>query len=221
MSLKFWYDPISEPSRTVMFILKKLNVEHEAILAQVVKDTRSEDFKKNVNPAGVVPVIEHDGTKIYESACICRFLLDTYDPNETLLPRSDLKKRAAVDYWLDWRNTSYRPHSQEAIDRIFVDGKMLKMEPPTEEEQKVMIGKMEKAIETVEAAVTDKPYLTGDELTIADVYLYTEIIEGHHLLNTHLGEKTKEWTDRVNEDEVVKELTDLFLKVLADFKATL
>mmetsp|Transcript_2439 Transcript_2439/g.2865 ORF Transcript_2439/g.2865 Transcript_2439/m.2865 type:complete len:218 (-) Transcript_2439:37-690(-) len=215
MSLKFWHDPISEPSRSVYYILKKLDIEHELIEVAIVKGTRTEEFKKDVNPAGLIPVIEHECQKIYESSCIIRYLLDTFDSNETLLPRSDLKKRAGVDYWLDWRNTTYRQASDIAIMQMVVNPMFLGADKPSEEEQKEMVSKCEEHLKTIEAVVSEQPYLTGEDLTIADVYLYNEILEGIHLLKVTVEGKVKEWLDRVNTDEVVKELTDVLLDILS------
>ena len=73
MVLKFWCDPVSQPCRTILYILKRYQIEHQYNFIALFKDTRSENFKKNVNPKGTVPVIEHDGQKIYESATQARY----------------------------------------------------------------------------------------------------------------------------------------------------
>mmetsp|Transcript_35089 Transcript_35089/g.34760 ORF Transcript_35089/g.34760 Transcript_35089/m.34760 type:complete len:218 (-) Transcript_35089:37-690(-) len=215
MSLIFWHDPISEPSRTVYYVIKKLGIEHELKQVAIVKDTRTEEFKKDVNPAGLIPVIKHDDQFIYESSTIIRYLLDAFDPEEVLLPRTDLKERAKVDYWLSWRNTTYRPASDTAIMKMIVNPMFLGADKPSEEECKALVKATQDELAVIEAAVTDKPYLVGDHLTIADVYLYNEILEGHHLFKLELDGKVKEWFDRVNEDEIVKELTDVLLEILA------
>ena len=73
MVLKFWCDPVSQPWRTIYYIIKKCKIEHQYFYIQLFKDTRSEEYKKNVNPKGTVPVIEHDGQKIFESATQARY----------------------------------------------------------------------------------------------------------------------------------------------------
>ena len=72
MSVKFWSDGASQPCRTIYYILKRFNIEHEYVHVTLFTETRSEEFKKNVNPKGLVPVIEHEGQKIFESASQAR-----------------------------------------------------------------------------------------------------------------------------------------------------
>ena len=72
MSVKLWSDAASQPCRTIYYILKKCNIDHEYIHTELFKTTRSEEYKKNVNPKGTVPVIEHEGQKIFESATQAR-----------------------------------------------------------------------------------------------------------------------------------------------------
>ncbi|CAI2380578.1 unnamed protein product [Moneuplotes crassus] len=217
MPLTFWYNCLSDPSRSVYYVIKKLGIEHELNIVEIGKETRTEEFKKDVNPAGTVPVIKHDDDFIYESANIIRYLLDSFDPEDILLPRTNLKERAKVGYWLDWRNTTYRPPSQLAIDEITVEPLLFGAEKPSDEECKKMVGKVYDNLKVIEAAVTDKSYLTGENLTIADVYLYNEVLEGQKFIELEVKGKTKEWFERVEEDETVKEITDSFLEALSKF----
>ena len=118
MTLKLWWNPFSQPSRAVKFVLNKLKIEHEVFEVAVVKDTRTVEFKANINPNGTVPTIHDGDLQIYESATAIRYLLDTYKGDEILLPRTDLKERAKVDYWLDWNNTTGRPAIEKPLKEI-------------------------------------------------------------------------------------------------------
>ncbi len=217
MTFTLWYDAMSEPCRSVLYVLKKLGLEHEVINIQAGKYTRTEEFKRDVNPSGLVPVLKHDEDFIYESANILRYLLDGFDSEETLLPRTDLKKRAKVNYWLDWRNTTFRPDSEPAIYTLFVNPLFFGIDKPAEEECKKLLDKWYEKFTFIEKALESNSYLTGEEYTIADLYLYTELTGTKALLKMEVTEKIQEWIDRVEEDTVVKELTDGFMEGLSKF----
>ena len=54
MSVKYWGDPASQPCRTINYILKKCNIDHEYIRVRLYVDNRTEEFKKNVNPQQIM-----------------------------------------------------------------------------------------------------------------------------------------------------------------------
>ena len=138
MSLKFWTDPISEPCRTVKYALLRLGVEHEEKFTAVFKDTRTDDFKKNVNPRGLVPTVHHDDVQLCESATAVRYLLDYYEGDEELLPRSCPKMRAKVDYWLDWNDTTARPALIPAVFKIKFGPAVMGAPEPSDEEKEIL-----------------------------------------------------------------------------------
>lgn len=218
MSVKFWSDPVSQPCRTIDYILRKLEIDHDTIEVRVVKDTRTDDFKKNVNPQGKVPVIEHEGQKFVESATIIRYLLDSFKGDETLLPREDIKKRAKVDYWLDWNNTTGRPAFTGAMAKIILIPKFFGGAEATEEEKKSELDNYYSTLNTVEHALANQSYLTGDNLTIADVQLYNEINETKILLDLNFNEhiNTKGWLVRMSQDDVIKKTDETLQKRLGE-----
>ena len=70
--------------------------------------TRSEEFLA-MNPCHCAPTVElEDGTGIWESNTVMRFLCDSSPNGESLYPKDPIK-RARVDLALDWRQTAYYP----------------------------------------------------------------------------------------------------------------
>lgn len=107
-SLKYWGVNSSQPCRTILYVLRtlKLDYEHNEVRPRV--DTRAEWFKRDINRYGKIPVIEHNGVKMFESSAISRYLLTLYDTNNILYPK-DLIQRQKVDSMLDINATMYRP----------------------------------------------------------------------------------------------------------------
>ena len=220
MSLKVWIDPVSQPSRTVWYVVKRLKLDHEFKLTKVVEDTRTEEFRKNVNPNGVVPVIEHDGEKIYESATIVRYLLDCFQGDETLLPRSDLKKRAKVDYWLDWNNTTARVQCGETLMELVIRPQFEGKPMPDEDKKKELMDKYNSCMKMIEDALDGHSYLTGDDLSIADIQLYNEITLNQMMLKLDYEDypNIKAWVERIGSDEFVKECDEALHQRLEEMK---
>mmetsp|Transcript_7160 Transcript_7160/g.8064 ORF Transcript_7160/g.8064 Transcript_7160/m.8064 type:complete len:222 (+) Transcript_7160:1-666(+) len=218
MSLKFWWDPISQPSRTVKYALLRLGEEVDEKEVQIIKDTRTEEYKKEVNPAGKVPTLHFDDLKLYESATMLRFVLDHFQGEESLLPRSDLKARASVDYWLDWNNTTGRPAFVTALLKIKFLPKAFGAPEATEEEAKELMNNVYNALSHLETSLGDKSYLTGDNLSIGDVFVYNELYESKVVLEFDLEKypKVAAWVGRIEEDEHIKTLNEGLLKRLAE-----
>src|SRR5690349_9820020 len=101
MSIKLYADPGSQPCKAVEYTLKYLGADYEYIETLVGTGTRTPEYKK-LNPVGKVPLIDVEGTKLRESGAILRYLLDTHEGGDALLPRDDKLARAVVDQWLDW-----------------------------------------------------------------------------------------------------------------------
>lgn len=120
MSVKVWANILSQPSRTILYVLKKLKIEYEYTHIRIPQDTRSEEYRNNVNPGGTVPVVEHDGFKLCESASAVRYLIDTFKPDHSLLPKNDLRARARIEGMLDRNGNTFRPNIGGAFRTLVV-----------------------------------------------------------------------------------------------------
>lgn len=59
----------------------------------------------SLNPVGMVPVIDDDGTVVWESNAIARYLAASRGCVE-LLP-SDTRQRAYIEMWMDWQASDF------------------------------------------------------------------------------------------------------------------
>ena len=220
MSVKYWGDPASQPCRTVHYILKKWGIDHEYIRVRLYVDNRTEEFKKTVHPKGIIPTIEHEGQKIFESATQSRYLLDAFECDENLLPRSDRKKRSQVESLLDWNNTTVRPNHCGSMKRIS-QAKRLGLPDPiavcclenadiSEEEKKEITNKLYSVLDEIEQMTSSHDYLVDDNLSIADIQIYNEILDSKLLIGYDLSKhpNTVSWMDRIESDPVVQEINE-------------
>jgi len=87
--------------RKVLFFLEDAGIPYERLdYGRGFAPTNSPEFLA-LNPNGLVPVLVDDGTTIWESHAILRYLAAKFGP-ESYYP-ADLKLRAIVDQWLDWK----------------------------------------------------------------------------------------------------------------------
>eukprot|EP00343_Euplotes_focardii_P008022 CAMPEP_0205819592 /NCGR_PEP_ID=MMETSP0206-20130828/2035_1 /ASSEMBLY_ACC=CAM_ASM_000279 /TAXON_ID=36767 /ORGANISM="Euplotes focardii, Strain TN1" /LENGTH=222 /DNA_ID=CAMNT_0053113377 /DNA_START=22 /DNA_END=690 /DNA_ORIENTATION=- len=207
MSIKYWGDAASQPCRTIEYILRKHSIEYENNLVVLFKGTRTEDYKK-VNPKQFVPTVEHDGVKIFESNSQCRYLLDTFECNEDLLPRSDLKARAQVDSHLDWNGNTVRPALSGGLKVIVLKPTFFGAPQPTEEEKKEAMDGIFAIIDEIEARTGENDFLINDKMSIADVQVYNEVTLANTLLQFGFDKypNTEKWVERMVADPIIKEL---------------
>jgi glutathione S-transferase len=124
----------------------------------------SESAFRALNPVGMVPVIDDDGTIVWESNVIVRYLAASRGRTD-LLP-SDPASRAHVEKWMDWQasdfNNSWRPAFQALVRRN-----------PAVQDQRAI----QASIDTFNALVgivdaqlgRTRAYVAGSDFTVADI----------------------------------------------------
>ena len=120
---------------------------------------------KALNPFGVVPTVDDDGYVLRESNAIVRYLAVKHGRDD-LYPQTDLKKRFAIEAWMDWSSGDlYDPM------RAVVHGLVFKT-PGTTEPELIRKGAAAWAVKMQmleDHLAVGGPYLMGDAFTIADI----------------------------------------------------
>ena len=97
--MKIYGHQISPPARMVRRVAAYLCVEHEYVIVDILKSEHRQPEYKEKNPNLKIPILEDGDFTLYESIAIIRYLADTFDKSETLLPK-DPKQRALVNMHL-------------------------------------------------------------------------------------------------------------------------
>ena len=221
-TIKLYANILSQPSRTVLFALKKSGVEHEYENVEIPKGTRSEEFKKNVNPKGLVPVLDVDGEKITESGVIARYVLDSFYKGEDLLPKEDRLARARVEEIIDFSGTTIRPGLIKPQIALVFGPMFLGKDKPGEEESKALLAEIDGIFKTLDSQLEGKTYFYGDKLTIGDVQVYNEILNVSTFLKLDLADfsNLKTWKETVEGDSTIGEINKKFFETLAALHAS-
>jgi len=124
--ITLYMDPMSQPSRAVwMFCLENnlpIKIEHRMVHKG---QPRSSEFRK-LNPNGQVPVIDDNGTIVWESHTIMRYLSAKYSDRvaDHWYPRGStldsILHRARIDQYLDWHHSWLRRGAAGCVFNLFV-----------------------------------------------------------------------------------------------------
>jgi glutathione S-transferase len=126
------------------------------------KKTITGDDYLSINGKGYVPLLElDDGTRLTEGPAIVQYLADLA-PEKRLAPANGTIERYKLQEWLNFITSELHKQFSPLFD------------PSMPEDAKVKFrDKIAARFEWIVAQLGDKPYLTGEEFTVADAYLFT------------------------------------------------
>jgi len=115
-----------------------------------------------INPKGYVPALELDnGKRLTEGPAIVQYLADLA-PNSGLAPKNGTFERYQLQEWLNFITSEIH----KTFSPLF--------NPATPEEAKKQnVEKLGKRFDKMSTQLKGKPFLTGDQFTVADAYLFT------------------------------------------------
>ena len=126
---------------------------------------KSPEFLK-FNPAGAVPVLDHEGWVLTQNAAILDFLADSF-PESGLGGDGTPKSRAQVNEWLAFVNSDVHP----AFKPLFGSTAYLGDEAAVEKSKADARTKLRGLFERLDGQLAGKDWLTGQR-SIADPYLF-------------------------------------------------
>ena len=159
--MKLYYSP-GACSQAPHILLHETGLSHEVAKVDLKAKTFDDgsDYLK-VNPKGVVPALElENGEVLTENAVVLQFIGDRASLGETL-PAIGNFRRYRVLEWVNFITTELH----KAFGPLF--------SPEAGDEVKAFHKKLiGKKLDHVEKAIGDGPFLMGENLTLADPYLF-------------------------------------------------
>jgi len=145
-----------------------------------------------LNPNGLVPTIIDDGFVLWESNAIVRYLAGGHG-NNTLCP-ADARLRADADRWMDWQQTTLAP----PMGILF---RALLKSPPDAIPQADIDNAKAKAAAAwtmLEAQLTGRSFVTGNDLSMADIALGNAVHRWFSLpIERPVFAQVRAWYDRL------------------------
>jgi glutathione S-transferase len=192
MTLELYHSHISTCSQKVRLCLAEKGIDW---IGRPVDLSRQENLREEflaINPNGVVPAFMHDGRPIYESTVMCEYLEEAFPDTPSLVPKHPAD-RAMMRAWLrfidevpsmavrvpSFQNVflpAFRAMEAGEFQR-FADANPLRKDFFTrmgrsgfsDQEYGLAIERLQGSLERMERALADRPWLLGEQFTVADV----------------------------------------------------
>ncbi|KAI0092259.1 glutathione S-transferase [Irpex rosettiformis] len=217
MTLKVYGLPQSSATQRVLVVLKEKNVPYELVPVDFFGgELKSLAFLAK-SPFGLIPYIDDDGFILCESLAICKYIAAKYAGSGTpLLPdQSDVKAVALFEEACSVEESNFQPIATGiVVEKYFKAFRGLQPDDKVVEE---CISKLNEKLGGYEAILKKRRFLTGDNMTVADLaHLPTGTIIGDVGVKL-LGDPDK----RPNVARWWKEISSLpsWLTVVAEAKA--
>ena len=159
--LVFFTNPMSR-GRIVRWMLEEVDTAYRTEIVKFGAEMKSADYLA-VNPMGKVPAIRHGDVVVTETPAICAYLADAF-PEADLAP--PVHARGAYYRWLFFASG---PFEAATTDR------MLRATPTPEQEGMIGYGNGQTVVGTLEHALANGDYITGERFSAADVYVGSHI----------------------------------------------
>ena len=163
-----------------------LSFEIDKLDFSTKKTAGGEDFMQ-VNPKGYVPAIKlDDGSILTEGGAILQYIADQ-NPTSGLAPKAGTMERYRLQEWLTFIATeihkSYSPlFNKSTSDEVKNNARMM----------------LAKRLGYVETQLANKPFLMGEQFTVADTYMFVVASWSSHV-GFDLGQfpRIKEYMARI------------------------
>ena len=132
----------------------------DKLTAATMTTSNGTDFTK-INAKGYVPTLElNDGSILTEGSAVLQYIADQ-SPNSGLAPKAGTTERYRLQEWLNYIATEIHKSYSPLFSKT------------TPEETKTTVrNTLAKRLGFVEEQLAYKPYLMGENFTVADAYLY-------------------------------------------------
>lgn len=204
--LKIWGRITSINVRKVVFTAQELQLPFERVDAGLQFGVvRSPEYLAK-NPNALVPTLEDDDLRLWESNVIVRYLCAKHSPG--VLYPLDLPRRFDAERWMDWQQTTLNPAGRNGFIQWF--------RTPAAQRSMDLIAQSTSATEALMAMLDShlarQPFMSGDRFTMADIPIACELHRWQALPQPRLERRhLKRWYDAIDARPAARGVFDLAL----------
>lgn len=174
MTLKLYYDLLSQPSRALYIFFKICDIPFEKKIVNLKNLEQYTPEFEQINPFKKVPVIEHDGFKLSESIGIIRYVCREFKVADHWYP-SDSKHQAKVDEYLEWQHLNTRLHCASYFLTKFLNP-LMQNKPAKPEKVAEFESRMSNCLDIIDNIwLKDTQFLVGNTISVADIVCACEL----------------------------------------------
>ncbi len=163
--IKFYRYPLSGHAHRVELMLSLLNLPFETVFVDLAAGAHKQPAFLALNSFGQVPVIEDRGVVLSDSNAILVYLASQYDPTDRWLP-CDAAGAARVQRWLSVAAGELAAGPARA--------RLITLFGAPYDAQST-IAAAHDLLRQLESTLTVSSYLAGEQVTIADIALYSYV----------------------------------------------
>ncbi len=177
MAIKLYGIPQSRAARS-LWMLEELGLPYQNVPVHFVGDAQKPEYLK-INPNGRIPALDDNGLVLFESLAINLHLARKYGAEKDLWPESPDDQSRAIQ-WSIWAMTEVEPLIVKLLmNRLFLP------EAERVEAQAVQSERArQKAVAVLEVMLRGRPFLAGEDFSVADLNVYAVIGSDHPALRT-------------------------------------
>ncbi|XP_073391230.1 glutathione S-transferase F10 [Physcomitrium patens] len=179
----------SATARAIVVMLEK-EVDFELISTSILLGEHKKPEYMTLQPFGLVPLLEDEDLKLFESGAIMRYIADKYEAQGTpKLYGSTKAERALVEQWMEVESGTFSALMRTLVKELIYGPGLFKIAT----DQKAVedaTEKLNKVLDVYEAQLTKHQYLAGDFVSIADLghlplsNLYFNVLGKRELLSS-------------------------------------
>ncbi|CAE6455661.1 hypothetical protein ACGC1H_005794 [Rhizoctonia solani] len=163
--------PYSAYTLSVWATAQEIGINVELVPVDLAKvEHKTPEYIENYHPFAVIPALaDEDGTKLFESRAICRYLVAKYGKGSSLLPdSSDVKAYGLFEQAASIEYSNFDPSAACLVyERIVTP---MRNETPNEELIKKCVATLTTKMDGYERILSKQRYLAGDTFTLADLF---------------------------------------------------
>ncbi|XP_017087010.2 glutathione S-transferase 1 [Drosophila bipectinata] len=192
---------LSPCARTAKITLKALDLDYEYKEVNLQAGEHLSEAYLKKNPQHTVPVLDDNGTVIWDSHAIVTYLVDKYGKSDELYPK-DLAKRAAINQRLFFDASVIFPSLGNVSGPFWVSGVTV---VPQEK-----LDTIHRGLKLLETFLTGSAYLVGDSLTLADISTGTTVssLPAAVDIKPEVYPNITAWLDRLNQIPFFKDINE-------------
>jgi glutathione S-transferase len=148
----------------VVWLLEELGVPYELATFEFTRENLRRPEYLALHPLGKIPVIQDRDVTLFESGAILEYLLEEHGGGR-LAPPPGSRDRALYLQWFHFGEASLTTHVGTIVRHRFTLPEEERI-PAAAEDGRV---RLHQALELVDKALAERPFILGDEFTAADI----------------------------------------------------
>jgi len=187
--LKIYHSPGTRGFR-VIWVCEELSVPYEVAPVNFAAEYRATSEWRALNPVGKVPVMVDGAITVFESCAMMQYVLDRYG-NGRLQPTKDDPTYAHYLQWCWFAEATFARPLGEIVNH------RREFEPEIDAVVAEMKGRATACVAACDAALSDRPYLLGDIMSVADLSICYVMRGYRRMVSDSLPANVQAYFDRV------------------------